>query len=123
MVVAGDGRCDTAGHSAIYGLYSLMDCETNFILSAKLVKVVETICNSGDNNSILSHSTVHLNFLHDMDWCCFMYVGNRGIQLQRYGFRGTQEMPWRGIRRRLDHKRVSHGPAQNCECLCSQEFA
>ncbi|XP_067946601.1 uncharacterized protein [Watersipora subatra] len=42
VVVAGDGRCDTAGHSAIYGLYSLMDCETNFILSAKLVTEVSS---------------------------------------------------------------------------------
>lgn len=37
--VTGDGRFDTPGHSATYGLYTLMDTETSIILSSTLVKV------------------------------------------------------------------------------------
>lgn len=37
--VNGDGRFDTPGHSAMYGLYSLMDSSTSKIIASSLVKV------------------------------------------------------------------------------------
>ena len=37
--VTGDGRCDSPGHSALFGLYSLMDAKTRKILTAHVLKV------------------------------------------------------------------------------------
>ena len=39
LIVGGDGRCDSPGHSAKYGTYSLMDAEQNKILDSQLVQV------------------------------------------------------------------------------------
>jgi solute carrier family 8 (sodium/calcium exchanger) len=39
LVVGGDGRADTPGHSAKYGCYTLMDLETKKILIIELVQV------------------------------------------------------------------------------------
>lgn len=39
LILGGDGRCDSPGHSAKYGTYSLMDVEQNKILDSKLVQV------------------------------------------------------------------------------------
>lgn len=40
--LSGDGRCDSMGHSAMYGLYTLMDCESNKIVASELVKVSDS---------------------------------------------------------------------------------
>ena len=40
--LAGDGRCDSPGHCALFGLYTLMDCSTSKILCTALVKVSST---------------------------------------------------------------------------------
>ena len=37
--VAGDARCDSPGHSAQFGMYSLMDVATNKILTLHVLKV------------------------------------------------------------------------------------
>ena len=39
VILGGDGRCDSPGHSAKYGSYSLMDVEQNKILDSQLVQV------------------------------------------------------------------------------------
>ncbi|XP_064647939.1 uncharacterized protein LOC135500411 [Lineus longissimus] len=39
LVVGGDGRSDTPGHSAKYGCYTLMDLETKKILDIELVQI------------------------------------------------------------------------------------
>jgi len=39
LIVGGDGRCDSPGHSAKYGTYSLMDAEQNKILDSQLIQV------------------------------------------------------------------------------------
>lgn len=39
LILGGDGRCDSPGHSAKYGSYSLMDVEQNKILDSQLVQV------------------------------------------------------------------------------------
>jgi len=37
--IAGDGRCDSPGHSALYGITTLMELKNHRIISSKLVKV------------------------------------------------------------------------------------
>ena len=39
LVLGGDGRSDSPGHSAKYGLYTFMDLEHNVILDVELVQV------------------------------------------------------------------------------------
>lgn len=39
LTLGGDGRCDSPGHSAKFGCYSLMDLEQNKILDSQLVQV------------------------------------------------------------------------------------
>ena len=39
--VCEDGRCDSAGHSAKYGTYTLMDEKTNLIIEFSVVQVTE----------------------------------------------------------------------------------
>lgn len=37
--VAADGRCDSPGHCALYGIETFMDCKSNLIVASQLVKV------------------------------------------------------------------------------------
>ena len=41
-MLAGDGRCDSPGHSATYCNYSLMDTATGLILTSNVVRVSES---------------------------------------------------------------------------------
>ena len=46
MDVCGDGRCDSPGHSAKYGTYTLMDEKTNLIIEFSIVQVTEATSNA-----------------------------------------------------------------------------
>lgn len=37
--LSGDARCDSVGHSATYGLYSIMESESKKIVASRLIKV------------------------------------------------------------------------------------
>ena len=37
----GDGRCDSPGHSAKYGTYTMMDASTGLIIDHEVVQVSE----------------------------------------------------------------------------------
>ena len=39
--LCGDGRCDSPGHSAKYGTYTLMDKKSNLIVKFSLMQVTE----------------------------------------------------------------------------------
>ena len=41
-MLAGDGRCDSPGHSATHCNYSLMDTATGLILTSNVVRVSES---------------------------------------------------------------------------------
>ena len=43
LTLGGDGRCDSPGHSAKYGSYTLLDLEMNKILDSQLLQVCEFI--------------------------------------------------------------------------------
>ena len=39
LSVAGDGRCDSPGHCAKYGYFTLIDCRINKVVDFQLVQV------------------------------------------------------------------------------------
>ena len=43
LVLAGDGRCDSPGHSAIFGSYSVIELSCNKVLDFQLVQVCAII--------------------------------------------------------------------------------
>lgn len=47
LILGGDGRCDSPGHSAKYGTYTLMDAEQNKILDSQLVQVCTGLLKMG----------------------------------------------------------------------------
>ena len=40
LVIGGDGRADSPGHSAKYGSYGILDLTTNKVISMQLVQVI-----------------------------------------------------------------------------------
>ena len=40
VVLGGDGRCDSPGHSARFGSYTMMDLNTNVIIDMQLIQVI-----------------------------------------------------------------------------------
>ena len=40
LILAGDGRADSPGHSAIFGSYTVLDLDTNKVLDFQLVQVL-----------------------------------------------------------------------------------
>ena len=51
-VLGGDARCDSPGHSAKYSTYTMMDLETNKVISLHLTHVIEDIYYLGKPPSI-----------------------------------------------------------------------
>ena len=43
LILGGDGRADSPGHSAKYGSYSIIDLNKNKVVHLKLVQVIVTI--------------------------------------------------------------------------------
>ena len=41
LSLGGDGRCDSPGHTATYGTYSLVDLKRNLVITTQLVQVIE----------------------------------------------------------------------------------
>ena len=43
LIIGGDGRCDSPGHSAKFGSYTVMDLETKNIIDVELVQVKDNV--------------------------------------------------------------------------------
>ena len=53
IVIGGDGRADTPGHSAKFGSYSIMNLEESIVLGVQLVQVCTVdYINASDNKKI-----------------------------------------------------------------------
>ena len=53
LVLAGDGRADSPGHSAKYGSYSIIDIKKNKVVDVKLVQVTHA------NNNVCMHTWIY----------------------------------------------------------------
>ena len=40
LIIGGDGRADSPGHSAKYGSYGILDLTTNKVINMQLVQVI-----------------------------------------------------------------------------------
>ncbi|XP_049521742.1 uncharacterized protein LOC125944725 [Dermacentor silvarum] len=58
--LAGDGRCDTPGHSADFGTYTLLDTELNKIMHTELVKSTEVSSSNKMEKEGLERALDHL---------------------------------------------------------------
>jgi hypothetical protein len=69
LVLGGDARCDSPGHSAKYGSYTLMDLDTNRILDFQLVQVYMIVI-------ILNHSPIlkKLKLQKYYGFCCLLVL-------------------------------------------------
>ena len=55
VVIVGDGRSDSPGHSAKYGSYTFMDMDTHKILDVEIVQVSSALL------GLLCMKSLHLN--------------------------------------------------------------
>lgn len=63
LVLGGDARCDSPGHSAKYGSYTLMELETNKILDVQLVQVTVNLwIKLNNNNNICYFLCIFMRF-------------------------------------------------------------
>ena len=60
VVAGGDGRCDSPGHSAKYGTYSIVDTESSKVLDFSLVQVTEVKNSNGMELEGLKRCLDHL---------------------------------------------------------------
>ena len=60
VVAGGDGRCDTPGHSAKYGTYSIVDTSTSKVIDFSLVQVTEVKNSNGMELEGLKRCLDHL---------------------------------------------------------------
>lgn len=72
VILGGDGRCDSPGHSAKYGSYSLMDVEQNKILDSQLVQVrifhvPSKLSLARYNSHFFLHSLISVNFITSIE--------------------------------------------------------
>ena len=93
LKIGGDGRCDSPGHSAKYGTYSLMDAEQNKILDSQLVQVCSGLNQKWAHVIIFVLSNTAFNYDLSLE--------QRSEKLKCYGKRGackiTHILNWRGI--------------------------
>ncbi|XP_064463604.1 uncharacterized protein LOC135374593 isoform X2 [Ornithodoros turicata] len=65
LTLAGDGRCDSQGHTALYGTYTLLETTANRIVHFELVKVTEVTSSNAMEKHGLQRCLAFLE-VHDM---------------------------------------------------------
>ena len=75
VVLAGDGRHHSMGHSAKYGTYTMFCCTIGLIIHIVLVQVCMLLCLTFASLTLMVNSIFrHQHFLHYVNWifcCCF----------------------------------------------------
>lgn len=112
LVVAGDGRCDSPGHCATYGTYSLMDVNTNLILATNIVKVTEVKNSYNMENEGLIRC---LSELQQADVSVSTLATDRHPQISK-----TMRDKYPNISHQYDVWHLAKGLGTKAEC-CSQE--
>ncbi|KAH6944771.1 hypothetical protein HPB50_004975 [Hyalomma asiaticum] len=79
--LAGDGRCDTPGHSADFGTYTLMDTDLNKIIHTELVKSTEVSSSNKMEKEGLERA---LNHLIEQGLCIDSLVTDRNSEIKAF---------------------------------------
>ncbi|XP_069102906.1 uncharacterized protein [Argopecten irradians] len=82
ICVGGDGRCDTPGHSAKYGSYSIMDLEDGRILDLQLVQSNEVKSSCHMEKEGLARSIAFLQDHHHLE--IDTIVTDRHVQIRKW---------------------------------------
>ncbi|XP_078378287.1 uncharacterized protein LOC144661382 [Oculina patagonica] len=113
LILGGDGRCDSPGHSAKYGSYSLMDLEQNKILDSQLVQSNEVKNSNAMEKEGLIRS---LQFLSDEGLSVSTLITDRHVQIRKY-MRETRP----AIKHRLDGWHAGKGLGKKIDSLAKKK--
>ncbi|XP_060084262.1 uncharacterized protein LOC132563537 [Ylistrum balloti] len=81
ICIGGDGRCDTPGHSAKFGSYSVMDLDQGQVIDVQLVQSNEVKSSCHMEKEGLSRS---IAFLQDHDIDIHTIVTDRHVQIRKW---------------------------------------
>ena len=81
IVLGGDCRCDSPGHSAKYGSYSFMELNSNKVIDIQLVQVNEVKNSAGMEIEGFKRG---LHFLKDKGLSIKRIVTDRHVQVKKY---------------------------------------
>jgi solute carrier family 8 (sodium/calcium exchanger) len=81
LVLGGDGRCDSPGHSAKYGSYTLMDACKRVVLDVQLVQCNEI---GSSNNMELEGLKRGLQYIEDQQITVTRIITDRHLQITKW---------------------------------------
>lgn len=113
LILGGDGRCDSPGHSAKYGSYSLMDVEQNKILDSQLVQSNEVKNSAAMEKEGLERS---LKYLTEEGLSVNTLITDRHVQIRKY-----MREKWPAVKHRLDGWHVGKGTGKKVDALAKKK--
>ncbi|XP_068760318.1 uncharacterized protein [Montipora capricornis] len=113
LILGGDGRCDSPGHSAKYGSYSLMDLEQNKILDSQLVQSNEVKNSNAMEKEGLQRS---LQFLTDEGLSVDTLITDRHVQIRK-----QMREKWPAVKHRLDGWHIGKGIGKKIDSLAKKK--
>ncbi|XP_068736804.1 uncharacterized protein [Montipora capricornis] len=113
LILGGDGRCDSPGHSAKYGSYSLTDLEQNKILDSQLVQSNEVKNSNAMGKEGLQRS---LQFLTDEGLSVDTLITDRHVQIRK-----QMREKWPAVKHRLDGWHIGKGIGKKIDSLAKNK--
>lgn len=82
LMLAGDGRCDSPGHSAKYGTYTMLDTETDKVVDFEVVRVMDV----KNSNAMEKEGFIRTLTRIEKDFGCEVYgvSTDRHTQIKKY---------------------------------------
>jgi len=82
LMLAGDGRCDSPGHSAKYGTYTMIDTDTDKVVDFEVIRVMEV----KNSNAMEKEGFIRTLTRVEEDYGCKVYgiSTDRHTQIKKY---------------------------------------
>ena len=81
LVLGGDGRADSPGHSAKYGSYTLMELQSKKVIDIEVVQSNEV---GGSNNMELEGLIRSLDYLESENLEFSQFISDRHLKVRKY---------------------------------------